>query len=696
MISAPGALAQNSTADIHSAGPLTDIFISSDTECQVGHTGDVDANGNPQFEFFPPGSMTGVSCGTEASIAGQVFGPLDSNAWTEQPQSGVTGSGTAQDPFKVITTDQAQDPSSGGALLTLVETDSYVVGNEFYETDMTITNNTSSAQPVKLYHAADCFLQGSDTGFGFLDAANGTVACTQTPNDSPAQLIEEFAPLTRGDHYFEGGFSSAAFGIPNSQADYPDTCDCNGNPGEPGTAEDNGMGLNWDTTLAPAGSPGDSATFSMISNFSPTGVTSFPIAATGGSTFSGKTGTAVGGTVATFSSSDSSDVPGNFTATINWGDGASTAGAIAGSGGSFTVTGTHAYSSSGSFPITVTITRTSNTQNTGTATDIASITAPPSPVVTGSPSVNGDSKAAFSGSVNPSGLPTTAHFEYGLDSRYTNSGTSGQVYDQSTPNQSVGSDFSSHAVTASASGLVPNALYHVRLVATNGAGTTNGPDMTFTTSKAPAPAPPSLGKSFTGSATGLVLIEINGKFVPITELSKIPNGAIINALHGTLTLNTAGIGGTQHATLAAKKGKKKPQTQTGKFGGAVFKVTQAHSGQATLALVEGANFNGAPTYATCTTKKGKAVAAGVSSKTLQLLHASAHGKFRTKGRYSAATIRGTIWTIADRCDGTLVHAIKDTVSVDDLVLHKTITLRPGHSYLALAHPPKVKKKKTHK
>ena len=158
--------------------------------------------------------------------------------------------------------------------------------------------------------------------------------------------------------------------------------------------------------------------------------------------------------------------------------------------------------------------------------------------------------------------------------------------------------------------------------------------MTFTTPKAPAPAPPSLGKSFTGSATGLVLIEINGKFVPITELSKIPNGAIINALHGTLTLNTAAIGGTQHATLAAKKGKKKPkkpQTQTGKFGGAVFKVTQTHSGQATLALVEGAKFKGAPTYASCTTKKGKAVAAGVSSKTLQLLHASAHGQVPDQG-----------------------------------------------------------------
>ena len=165
-------------------------------------------------------------------------------------------------------------------------------------------------------------------------------------------------------------------------------------------------------------------------------------------------------------------------------------------------------------------------------------------------------------------------------------------------------------------------------------------------------------------------------------------------------MNTAASGGTQHATLAAKKGKtkkpKKPKAQTGKFGGAVFRVTQAHSGLATLTLVEGAKFKGAPTFASCTTKKGKAVTARVSKKVLQLLHASGHGKFRTRGRYAAATIRGTIWTTADRCDGTLVHAIKDTVTVNDLVRHKTIALRPGHSYLALAHPPKVKKKKTHR
>ena len=208
---------------------------------------------------------------------------------------------------------------------------------------------------------------------------------------------------------------------------------------------------------------------------------------------------------------------------------------------------------------------------------------------------------------------------------------------------------------------MPNAIYHVRLVARNGDGTTFGPDVVFKTDKDGVPGPPMAGKTFNVSATGLVLIKLHGVFVPLTELRQIPNGTIINALHGTLTLITAG--GTQHATLSInakhKKKSKKVKTQTGKFGGAVFKVTQTRSGLATISLVSNA-FKGAPSFASCKAKKGKAVGAAVSSKTLQLLHSSAHGKFRTKGKYAAATVRGTIWTIADRCDGTLTHAIKDT------------------------------------
>jgi large repetitive protein len=322
------------------------------------------------------------------------------------------------------------------------------------------------------------------------------------------------------------------------------------------------------------------------------------------------------------------------------------------------------------------------------------ITPPPgSPMVaTGAPTVKSSSGAALEGSVNPQGLPTTAHYEYGLDSKFR---ASGPVYDQSTPSQNVGSDFTSHTVTATLSGLVPNALYHVRLVANNSAGTTVGPDATFTTKADPPPSAPKLGGSFNAEpVSGLVFIKINGKFIPITEVRQIPNGAIINALHGTVVLATAaGPSGPAKVSQAARAKRKKPKvtTQTGTFGGAVFKVTQVHSGLVTLSLVEGAGFPGAPTYASCKTHSGKATVAALSKRTLQLLHGSdKHGKFRTKGRYAAATVRGTVWSTADRCDGTLTHVSRGTVVVSDFVRHKTITVHAGHSYLALARPPRHK------
>ena len=102
-------------------------------------------------------------------------------------------------------------------------------------------------------------------------------------------------------------------------------------------------------------------------------------------------------------------------------------------------------------------------------------------------------------------------------------------------------------------------------------------------------------------------------------------------------------------------------------------------------LVENA-FKGAPSYASCKAPSGKASAAALSSKVLQLLHAKDnHGKFRTKGRYAAATTRGTVWSMADRCDGTLTSVSQGAVTVNDLVRHKNIVVRAGHNYLAKAH-----------
>ena len=396
-------------------------------------------------------------------------------------------------------------------------------------------------------------------------------------------------------------------------------------------------------------------------------------------------GTPFNGQVASFTDGNPLATAADFTATISWGDGTTaSAGTVTGRNGSFTVTGTHTYATIGSYATTITVTDSGGSSAVAHGTATAGTV--PSPVATGAPPSIGGTTAGFTGSVNPSGLPTTASFQYGLDPKYTGGGP--VTYTQSTPAQSVGSDFAAHIVTASVTGLVPNATYHVRLVATNSAGTTLGPDVVFNTLRTAPPGAPALGKTFNVSVvSGVVLIEINGVFIPITELQQIPANTLINALHGTLNLTTA-LPAVQARDAAAKGTKKKAKTQSGTFGGAIFKITQATKGAgkglATLAIVEGA-FKGAPSYSTCKkAKAGDASAAALSTKTLQLLHASAKGKFATKGKYSAATVRGTKWTIADRCDGTLTHDITHSVAVTDFVRHKTIILHAGQSYLAKA------------
>ena len=218
--------------------------------------------------------------------------------------------------------------------------------------------------------------------------------------------------------------------------------------------------------------------------------------------------------------------------------------------------------------------------------------------------------------------------------------------------------------------------------------------MTFTTSHGATPGSPTLGKTFNISpVNGLVLIKVHGMFIPLTELTQIPKNTVINALHGTLSLITAAPGGSTPPTMPPPRARargskgKTAKTQKGTFSGAVFKISQATGGAskglATLTIVEGA-FKGAPSYVACK-KGGKAGDArpprleqGCSSCCTPAPRASS----RTSGKYSAATVRGTKWTIADRCDGTLTHDITDSVAVTDFVHHKTIILHAGQSYLA--------------
>jgi hypothetical protein len=49
-------------------------------------------------------------------------------------------------------------------------------------------------------------------------------------------------------------------------------------------------------------------------------------------------------------------------------------------------------------------------------------------------------------------------------------------------------------------------------------------------------------------------------------------------------------------------------------------------------------------------------------------------------------VRGTIWLVADRCDGTFTSVRAGMVAVFDQTLKKTIIVTRGHSHLA--KPPK--------
>ena len=70
------------------------------------------------------------------------------------------------------------------------------------------------------------------------------------------------------------------------------------------------------------------------------------------------------------------------------------------------------------------------------------------------------------------------------------------------------------SATAAISGLTPNSTYHYRVVAINLAGTTVGPDHTFTTAAAPAIAATRFS-SLTSTSVELDA-EINPHFVPTT------------------------------------------------------------------------------------------------------------------------------------------------------------------------------------
>jgi Tol biopolymer transport system component len=197
---------------------------------------------------------------------------------------------------------------------------------------------------------------------------------------------------------------------------------------------------------------------------------------------------------------------------------------------------------------------------------------------------------------------------------------------------------------------------------------------------ASGPPPPVLGETATvrevkGKVriglppTGARAAQKGVDFVPLAEARDIPIGSFLDTRKGTVKLTTA----------RNKAGK----TQAGQFSAGLFQVLQSRARRA-KGLTELRLKGSAAGFRNC--RGGEASASALSRRTVRRLRAKAKGRYRSRGRHSAATVRGTTWTMADRCDGTLTTVKRGKVAVRDFRRKKTIVVGAGKRYLARATP----------
>jgi hypothetical protein len=158
-------------------------------------------------------------------------------------------------------------------------------------------------------------------------------------------------------------------------------------------------------------------------------------------------------------------------------------------------------------------------------------------------------------------------------------------------------------------------------------------------------------------------------FIPLTEARQIPVGSTLETTHGVVQLTTA--------TASVSK------TQFGDFGGGIFKLLQNRKmkGLTELNIIN----NHSPKQVCATLgKRAQTASKHLSNKVLGQLNSNDHGKFTTRGQYSAATVRGTVYSVTNQCAGTLTKVTRGIVSVRDFHRRKTITLFTGQHYLAKA------------
>ena len=148
-----------------------------------------------------------------------------------------------------------------------------MVGQNSYQTKIQVEHIGSAPEnkSVNVFHAADCYLQDSDDGYGSHNPSTGAITChapdpESTVQPSPTARIEEFVPLTANSNYLYSNYDDVWAHV-GTQLAFPDEV-------RQGSVEiDNSIGLSWTF-------PEGSGTASLLTNFSAIGLVSLPAALT--------------------------------------------------------------------------------------------------------------------------------------------------------------------------------------------------------------------------------------------------------------------------------------------------------------------------------------------------------------------------------------------------------------------------------
>jgi len=147
----------------------------------------------------------------------------------------------------------------------------------------------------------------------------------------------------------------------------------------------------------------------------------------------------------------------------------------------------------------------------------------------------------------------------------------------------------------------------------------------------------------------------------LTEARQVPLDTVVDVRKGRVRMTTT----------ANRAG----DVQKGEFYGGVYTTRQTGSSvrpvtelRLTESLICQPN-----------TRRGRITASRARSRRLW---GNGRGRYRTRGRHSTATVRGTIWLQKDTCTKTTTVVRQGVVDVRDLAKRKTVRVRAGKRYVA--------------